>query len=80
MNIILASSCNQTVFQYICTLIMQLYYCYISPLIIGYHHCYVHTNTNDTPVTFHIHSTFLPLQSAHIAIWQHVPDCPNHRL
>jgi hypothetical protein len=79
MDIILASAYNQTVFQYICTLIMQLYYCYISLLSVGCYHCYIHTNTNDTPVTFHGHCTFSPLQSAHSAIWQHVPDCPNHR-
>lgn len=78
MDIILASACNQTVFQCICTLIMQLCYCYISTLSVGYHHCYVHTTT-DTPVTFHSHYIFLPLQSSQSTIWQHVTDCPNHR-
>jgi hypothetical protein len=43
MDIILASACNQTVFQYIYTLIMRMCYCYISTLTVGYHHCYVHT-------------------------------------
>jgi len=63
MDIILASACNQTVFQYTCTFIMRMCYCYISTLSVGYHHCYVHT-------------TLTPL--LHFKVTAHLYHCSLH--